>query len=148
MSEHRVTVEWQRGEHDFSYEAYPRDHVWQVAGHEIAASAAPGYLGSADRVDPEEAFVAAVSSCHMLTFLAVAAKKRIVVDRYADHAVGHLEKNAQGKLAITRIVLRPAIEFSGDNQPSRDELAHLHHRAHEHCFIANSVHAEVTVEDP
>ncbi len=146
MSEHRATVAWRRDSDDFSYEGYTRDHTWTFeGGTSVPASAAPAYLGSAARVDPEEAFVAALSSCHMLTFLAIAAKKRLVVDAYRDAAVGFMEKNEAGQLAVTRVVLRPEIAFSGE-APDGDALARLHHLAHEQCFIANSVRTEVTVE--
>jgi organic hydroperoxide reductase OsmC/OhrA len=97
-------------------------------------------------VDPEEALVAATSSCHMLWFLSIAAQRGFVVDRYADHAFGVMEQNADGKLAFTRITLRPRIEFAGDTVPSADELAALHHRAHEECFIANSLKCDVAIE--
>jgi organic hydroperoxide reductase OsmC/OhrA len=146
MSEHRATIAWSRGDADFSYEKYPRDHTWTFEGGvEVAASAAPAYLGTAERVDPEEAFVAAVSSCHMLTFLAIAARKRLVVDRYEDDAVGLLEKNADGKLAVTRVTLRPRIAFGG-KQPGAEEIERIHHAAHENCFIANSVRTEISVQ--
>ena len=110
----------------------------------MPGSAAPAFKGSAERVDPEEAFVAALSSCHMLTFLAIAAKKRLVVDDYVDSAVGYLEKNEDGKLAMTRVVLRPAIQFA--DPPSAETIEKMHHKAHENCFIALSVKTEVTVE--
>ncbi len=146
MSEHRATVAWRRDSDDFTYQGYTRDHTWTFeGGTSVAASAAPAYLGSAARVDPEEAFVAALSSCHMLTFLAIAAKKRLVVDAYRDAAVGFMEKNEAGQLAVTRVVLRPEIAFS-EEAPDGDALARLHHLAHEQCFIANSVRTEVTVE--
>ena len=112
----------------------------------MQASAAPAYLGNPKLVDPEEAFVASLSSCHMLTFLAIAAKKRFVLDEYVDEAVGHMEKNAEGRLAITRVVLRQKTRFSGDKQPSKQDLDEMNHAAHEQCFIANSVKTEVTVE--
>lgn len=147
MSEHRATIRWKRESDDFSYEGYDRAHVWAFdAGVEVPASAAPAYHGDADRVDPEEAFVAAVASCHMLTFLALAARKRLVVDAYADEAVGRMEKNEDGKLAITHVTLRPKIAFGGDGPPTDEALARLHEQAHAHCFIANSVRSEITVE--
>jgi len=146
MSEHRATIEWGLGGADFGYEAYPRDHVWRFAGGiEVAASAAPGYLGNEALVDPEEAFVASLSSCHMLTFLAIASRKRIVVERYADDAVGQMEKNADGKLAITHVTLRPKIAFR-DSPPDAAELHRMHEAAHRNCFIANSVRSVVEVE--
>jgi organic hydroperoxide reductase OsmC/OhrA len=99
-----------------------------------------------DAVDPEEAFVAALSSCHMLTFLYLAAKKKFVIESYRDNAVGFMEKNEAGRLAITRVTLRPDIVFSGDSRPSASDLVALHHAAHDECYIANSVKTEVRVE--
>ncbi len=146
MSEHAATISWERSGGDFSYEGYTRNHDWRFgSGVVVAASAAPGYLGDPSRVDPEEAFVAAIASCHMLTFLALAARKRLVVDRYTDAAVGFMEKNEQGRLAVTRVSLRPRVEFR-DGPPSDGQLARLHEMAHEHCFIANSVRTQVSVE--
>jgi organic hydroperoxide reductase OsmC/OhrA len=146
MSKHLATVRWERESPDFTYDSYNRAHRWEFdGGFEVPASASPDYKGDADRVDPEEAFVAALSSCHMLTFLALAARKRFVVDRYVDEAVGFMEKNAEGRLAVTRVVLRPKIEFGGAS-PSKEDLSKLHEQAHEHCFIANSVLTSVTVE--
>lgn len=146
MSEHRAAVSWSRGECDFTYESYSRDHTWAFEGGvEVPASAAPDFLGTANRVDPEEAFVASVASCHMLTFLAVAARKRLVVESYEDAATGIMEKNADGKLAVTRIVLDPRVSFGGSKVPSAAEIARLHESAHEHCFIANSVRTSIVV---
>ena len=112
MSEHKVTVDWKRETPDFAYETYNRDHDWTFdAGVTVRASANPAYLGSESCVDPEEAFVASLSSCHMLTFLAIAAKKRYVVDGYRDEAVGVLAKDAAGSLAMTEVTLRPQVTF-------------------------------------
>ena len=147
MSEHRAELRWERGSAEFTYETYPRDHTWHFSGGiEVPASSAPAYLGNPDRVDPEAALVAALSSCHMLTFLAIAARKRIVVDSYTDDAVGFLEKDADGKLSITRVVLRPKISFGEGKTLAPEELDRLHHAAHEACFIANSVKTVVTIE--
>lgn len=147
MAEHNITLEWKRETDSFTYDTYNRDHVWVFeGGARVAASAAPAYRGNPALVNPEEALVAALSSCHMLTFLAVAAKKKFVVDRYSDRAVGFLEKNAQGKLAVTRVILRPTVAFSGPTTPTKEELASLHDQAHHGCFIANSVTTDVTVE--
>ncbi len=110
----------------------------------MPASAAVKYLGNAERVDPEEAFVASLSSCHMLTFLAIASKKRFVVQAYVDDAVGHMEKNADGKLAVTRVELHPKPVFTGD-QPTDAQLRAMHDLAHAECFIANSVKTQVIV---
>ncbi len=146
MSEHKATIAWARNGADFGYKNYPRDHVWRFDnGVEVPASAAPAYLGNPQRVDPEAAFVAALSSCHMLTFLALASNKGFVVDSYEDNAVGHLEKNAGGKLAVTRVDLKPAIAFSGAKLPAQADLDWLHDKAHKECFIANSVTTEVHV---
>ncbi len=147
MSEHRATIGWKRTSDDFTYESYNREHRWTFdGGIEVAASASPTYRGKADNVDPEEALVAALSSCHMLTFLAIAARKRLVVDAYDDEASGVLAKNAQGRLAITRVVLRPRIRFGGDEAPSAEQIAKMHEQAHRECFIANSVTTEIAVE--
>lgn len=146
MSEHRASIHWQRGETAFDYESYPRDHAWDFGhGLHVPASAAPQYFGSAERCDPEKALVAALSSCHMLTFLAIASKKGFVVDDYSDDAVGVLEKNAEGRLALTRVTLQPRIRFSGARIPDGDEIERMHEGAHRNCFIANSVRTEVSV---
>jgi organic hydroperoxide reductase OsmC/OhrA len=148
MSEHRAQISWQRGGVDFGYETYSRDHDWRFgAGPSLRASAAPEYRGSAALPNPEEALVAALSSCHMLTFLAIAARKGLTVDAYDDEAVGHLEKNAEGRLAVTRVVLRPRVRFAGA-APDAATLAALHESAHRGCFIANSVKTDVRVEPP
>jgi organic hydroperoxide reductase OsmC/OhrA len=149
MSEHVATIHWTRTSADFRYESYNRAHAWRFAeGVEVQASAAPAYLGDGDRVDPEQALVAAISSCHLLAFLAVAARKRYVVDSYEDAAVGVLTKNEQGRLWLSRVTLRPKIVFSGAIQPNEQELAGLHDLAHRNCFIAASVKSEVVVEAP
>ncbi len=147
MSEHSATIDWRRETPDFAYETYNRDHDWSFdAGLTVRASANPAYLGSESCVDPEEAFVASLSSCHMLTFLAMAAKKRYNVNRYRDHAVGVLDKDAAGRLAMTKVTLRPEVTFSGETKPSPDDIRQLHDRAHHACFIANSVKTDVVVE--
>ena len=146
MSEHKATIVWARNGADFGYKTYPRDHAWRFDnGIEIPGSAAPAYLGNPDRVDPEGAFVAALASCHMLTFLALASNRGFVVDSYEDGAVGHLGKNANGKMAVIRVDLRPQITFSGAKLPEQTDLDWLHDKAHKECFIANSVNTEVHV---
>lgn len=147
MSEHKINLKWQRSSDTFEYKDFNRNHYWTFKnGHQVEASAAVAYLGSDDCVDPEEAFVASLSSCHMLTFLAFSALKGFCIDTYEDDSVGLLEKNAQGKIAITKVTLKPNIEFSGDKRPTEEEIKALHHKAHEECFIANSVHTQVVVE--
>lgn len=144
--DHRATIVWRRTTPDFAYDTYSRDHVWNVdGGVSVPASAAPEFKGHQERVDPERALVAALSSCHMLTFLAIAARKRFVVDAYDDAAVGVMTKNAAGKLWVSRVTLRPRITFSGPQVPTADEIAQMHEAAHANCFIANSVKTEVVV---
>jgi len=145
MSEHKATIKWSRAGKDFTYKTYSRDHVWSVNGNDVPASATTAYFGNPSRVDPEAALVAALSSCHMLTFLALAANKGFVLESYEDAAVGHLEKNAAGKLAITRVELHPRIVYGGAKQPTPADLEWLHDKAHKECFIANSVTTEVRV---
>ena len=145
MSEHKATIRWTRNGKDFTYKTYSRDHVWVANRNDIPASATAAYLGNPNRVDPEAAFVAALSSCHMLTFLALASNKGFVVDRYEDSAVGHLEKNAAGKMAVTRVELHPRILFGGTKTPAQADLDWLHDKAHKECFIANSVTTDVHV---
>lgn len=143
---HRAEISWQRTSADFRYETYNREHKWTFGGGiTVDASAAPAYRGQASHANPEEALVAALSSCHMLTFLAIAARKGLVVDAYHDAAEGVLAKNDAGRLAVTRVTLRPAVRFAGP-RPDAAALAELHHQAHLGCFIASSVKTEVVVE--
>jgi organic hydroperoxide reductase OsmC/OhrA len=147
VSEYHATVSWRRESADFTYQSYNRNHVWRVGERTvIEASAAPEYKGDGERIDPEEALVASLSSCHMLTFLAIAARKRLGVESYEDDAVGHMAKNTAGKMWVARVTLRPRIRFMEGVIVSPDELAEMHHLSHEDCFIANSVKTEVTVE--
>ena len=146
MSEHKATVSWQRTSTDFSYESYNREHEVRFGGGlVITGSAAPEYRGKPEHPNPEEALVWALSSCHMLTFLAIAAKRRHTVDRYEDEAVGILAKNESGRLAITRVTLRPRITWAGEPPPA-ETIARMHESSHRECFIANSVKTEVVVE--
>ncbi|HWA31479.1 MAG TPA: OsmC family protein [Rhizomicrobium sp.] len=148
MSEHHAGVRWTRTSADFAYATYNRAHemVFKDGAIVLPASATPAYKGDADRVDPEEAFVASLSSCHMLTFLAVCAMKKITVESYEDTAVGFMEKGANGKMQITRVVLHPKVRFGDGAAVTAEMLAEFHHKAHDGCFIANSVTTEVTVE--
>ena len=146
MSEHRAELSWKRTSKTFAYDDYNRRHLWRFdAGIETPASASPNYRGDADCVDPEEAFVASLSSCHMLTFLAIASRKRLLVDAYEDKAVGHLQKNAEGKLAITSVDLHPRVTFAPGTKVDAATLKKMHHDAHEQCFIASSVKTMVIV---
>ena len=149
MSEHSAVIRWRRSGDDFDYATYNREHTWTFDGGEsVRASAAPAYKGDPSCVDPEEAFIASLSACHMLTFLALCTKRRLVVDSYVDTAVGRLERTEEGGMAITRVVLSPSIEFGGDWPPDDGVLDGLHRDAHKHCFIANSVTTVVEVEPP
>ena len=152
MSEYSAEVLWERaaGE-DFLSNRYSRRHQMRFDGGAVVAGSSsphsvPLPMSDASAVDPEEAFVASLSSCHMLWFLAIAAKRRFCVDRYFDAAVGVMEKNAQGKVAVTRVTLRPEVIFSGDKLPTRADIEHLHHTAHDECYIANSVKTEMVCE--
>jgi organic hydroperoxide reductase OsmC/OhrA len=148
MSVHRAAVRWTRTSADFTYDTYNRAHeiVFKDGAIVLAGSAAPAFKGDADRVDPEEAFVASLSSCHMLTFLAICARKRLVVDRYEDDADGHLEKGSNGRLWMAHVTLRPRVRFAAGSSVDAAALAEIHHKSHEECFIANSVTTEVAVE--
>ena len=146
MSEHHARIEWQRSSPDFTYMTYNRAHDWRFTAATVPASATKEYRGDESRVNPEEALVASLSSCHMLTFLAVAAKRKLSLEAYRDEAVGVLEKNAEGKLAITRVTLRPQIKWSPGVTVSAADLEKMHHDAHVGCFIANSVKTEVVVD--
>ena len=152
MASYEATVRWHRGaDETFTDNRYSRAHEWAFdCGLTLRASSSPSVvplpLSVTDAVDPEEALVASTSSCHMLYFLFFAAKRGFVVERYYDQAFGVLEKNQSGKMFMSRITLRPQVTFSGDKVPSADELASLHHAAHDECFIANSLKSEIVVE--
>ena len=151
MHTYEARVAWKRNGAKFTDLRYSRGHEWSFdGGVRLTGSSSPSSVpvpySVVEAVDPEEALVAAASSCHMLTFLYLAAKRGFVVDNYEDDAFGVLEKNEEGKLAITRITLRPKIEFAADKKPSAHELEALHHSAHEECYIASSIKSEVVVE--
>jgi organic hydroperoxide reductase OsmC/OhrA len=148
MSEHRAQLRWKRTSADFTYQTYNRAHevLFKDGAIVLPSSSAPEFRGDADRVDPEEAFVASLSGCHMLTFLAICARKRFSLDSYEDDASGSLEKGVDGKLWMGRVTLRPRVRFSEGVQVSVEELAELHHHAHAECFIANSVRTDIRVE--
>lgn len=147
MSEHHAGVRWARSSPDFTYDSYNRAHElrFKDGALVVVASSAPEFRGDAQRVNPEEAFVASLSSCHMLTFLAICARKRLTVDSYEDDAVGHLEKGADGKLSVTRVTLRPRVRFAAGTVVDAASLADIHHKSHGECFIANSVKTDVAV---
>jgi len=148
MSDHHATLRWQRTSADFTYNSYNRAHEVRFKDGAIVlpASSAPEFKGDADRVDPEEAYVGSLSSCHMLTFLAICARKRLVVDAYDDDAVGVLEKGPNGKFWMARVTLKPRVRFAPGTTVDKVTLDGIHHHAHEECFIALSVKTEVAVE--
>jgi organic hydroperoxide reductase OsmC/OhrA len=147
MTDHHASVSWKRTSADFTYDSYNRAHEVRFKGGAIVlpSSSAAAFKGDADRVDPEEEFVAALSSCHMLTFLAICARKRLTLDSYEDDAVGVLEKGENGKLWMTRVTLKPRVRFAPGIEVDAATLAEIHHKSHEDCFIANSVKTDVTV---
>ena len=150
MSEHRATIDWRLETAEFKYETYNRSHSLAFDhGVRMPGAAAPANIPatalSAPGADPEQTFVAALSACHMLWFLHLACNRKFKVTGYHDEAVGVLEKRADGKEAITRVTLRPAVSFDGA-APTPEQHAQLHEKAHERCFIANSVNSEVSVE--
>ena len=151
MHKYEARIAWKRDGTRFTDNKYSRGHEWTFdGGVTVPASSSPLTVrlpySVAEAVDPEEALVAATSSCHMLWFLSLAARRGFVVDSYSDDAFGVMEKNADGKLAFTRIALRPKIAYAGEKTPSAAELESLHHAAHEECFISNSLKCEVVVE--
>ncbi len=151
MSEYTATIKWQRDKQAFIDDVYSRGHTWEFDGGAIVpASASPHIVPSpmsvTENVDPEEAFVASISSCHMLFFLSIAVRRGFVVDKYTDEASGVMGRTEAGKTAMTRVVLRPDAEYSGAMIPSLEQVGKMHHRAHELCFIANSVNTEIETE--
>ncbi len=151
MKQFVATVAWLRGSQPFSDNRYSRAHAWSFdGGLQVPASSSPLSVplpySDAAGIDPEEALVAALSSCHMLFFLSIAAERGFVVDDYRDNAVGEMSRDAEGNMAMTKFILRPRVGFSGERQPSLAELNAIHHDAHEKCYIANSIKGEVVIE--
>ena len=150
MSAHGATIEWKRGDQPFVDKRYSRAHSWTFDGGAVvpgssAPASVPVPMSDASAVDPEEAMIASLSSCHMLWFLAFAARAGLVVDSYTDEASGELDRDAAGKNYLARVTLRPVTAFSG-RQPDQAELDALHHEAHEHCDMAHSVRSTITVQ--
>jgi len=153
MSEHRATITWTTAvpPSDFAKGRYSREHVWTFdGGASLAASASPSVVplpwSSPAAVDPEEAYVASIASCHMLTFLFLAAKQGFALTSYRDTAIGVMTKGANGRPWVSKVTLRPELAWVGEQRPTAAELAELHHAAHEQCFIANSIKTEVVVD--
>ena len=144
MSIHSATVSWLNGEQGFGYKEYTRDHTWEFPnGRTVEASAAPAFQGDEARVDPEEAFVAALASCHMLTFLAIASRARLPVRSYRDNAEGELSSDGGG-LSMKRVTLRPQVDFSVE--VPAEKIEEMHRLAHQNCFLARSVKSEILIE--
>jgi organic hydroperoxide reductase OsmC/OhrA len=151
MSNYRASIRWQRQQASFTDNRYSRAHTWSFDGGAVVNASSseqvvPLPWSDPAGVDPEEAFVASLSSCHMLWFLSVAAQAGWLVDDYRDEASGLLARNAQRQMVMTEVTLRPAVRFGGSRQPDVAELHRLHHQAHAACFIANSVKTDVRVE--
>lgn len=151
MSEYRAVVQWNRGGAVFTDNRYSRRHRWLFdGGIEVPASASPQVvpvpMSVAAAVDPEEAFVASLSSCHMLWFLSIAAKRGFVVESYRDDAIGTMERDGSSKQAMTRVTLHPDVSFGQDQRPTPDEVMAMHHEAHEECYIARSVRTVIRCE--
>ena len=152
MSTYTATIRWSRtGDGDFTKGQYSRAHQWAFDGGAIVPASpsphiVPAPWNDPNGVDPEEAFVASLSSCHMLFFLDYARRDGWTIDSYVDEAIGIMEADSRGKMAVSKVRLRPKIAWGGDAQPSGEQIAHLHHRSHDDCFIANSVKTEVVVE--
>lgn len=149
QSEYRATVVWERNDQDFLANHYSRVHEWHFDGTVVQATASPHIVpapwSDGTFVDPEQAFVASLSSCHMLFFLALAANKGVLIDRYEDHATGVLEDRCDGKLAMTLVTLNPKLVIAGSTVPDPDLIGEIHHKAHEKCFIANSVRTQIVI---
>jgi organic hydroperoxide reductase OsmC/OhrA len=151
MTEYAAEIIWVRNDEDFLDKKYSRRHILRFdGGAQITASASPHMvpvpLSDSTAVDPEELFVSALSSCHMLWFLAMAAKQGFRVDRYVDKAIGVMGENRDGDWAMIRVTLRPEVLFSGDKQPTHSQINEMHEQAHEECFIASSVKTDVVCE--
>jgi len=148
---HKAQIRWSRGDSAFTDNRYSRGHSWHFdGGIEVPASSSPDVVrvpfSVEAAVDPEEAYVASIASCHMLWFLSIAAERGFCVDQYQDDAVGVIGKSATGKTVITHVTLYPLATFSGTRLPSRADIAELHHTAHDECFIANSVKTDIRCE--
>lgn len=151
MSEYKATVSWERNEESFTDNRYSRGHQWSFdGGITVPASASPHVVPKPysieEAVDPEEAFVASLSSCHMLFFLSIAAKRGFRVDSYVDEAIGIMSKDEHGKFVMSQVILRPKVTFSGHKTPQSDDIDEIHQEAHHECFIANSVKTEIVCQ--
>lgn len=152
MAEYNAKILWTRGiQENYGDNKYSRGHAWHFDGGVIVPATAsphivPAPYSVAENVDPEQAFVASLSSCHMLFFLDICSRKGHIIDRYEDNAIGIMGKNDIGKIAMTKVTLKPKVTFSGEKIPTLTDQEVLHHQAHDLCFIANSVKTEIITE--
>ncbi|HRD67556.1 MAG TPA: OsmC family protein [Candidatus Competibacter sp.] len=147
MSSFSIHVVWRRTTPDFDYKTFDRGHAWHLAGGQIVnGSSAPEFSGDPEKSNPEEALLAALSSCHMLTFLTIAALKKLVVESYEDEPVAELGKNEKGKMMVARLALRPKVVFGGETIPDANAVLEMHRKAKENCFIGNSLLSPVVLE--
>tara|TARA_Y100001960_G_scaffold96212_1_gene103473 strand:- start:1271 stop:1714 length:444 start_codon:yes stop_codon:yes gene_type:complete len=146
MSQHKVILNWERQGADFNYKEFPRTHYWDFGNGEVVkASAAPDFLGDPLLVDPEQAFVASLSSCHALTFLALCSLQKITVNSYSDQAIGYLEKAEDGKPWLSRVELNPSIDFAESENCDPANIKNIHQKAHLECFLARSVKTQIII---
>jgi len=152
MSQYFAKIDWKRSCNEkYIDNKYSREHQWHFDGGKTIQASSSAHIvplpySVEENIDPEEAFVASISSCHMLFFLSIAAQNHYLIDSYIDNAVGIMEKNEQGKISMTTVTLRPQVKLSGTKQPSTKQLEQMHHQSHEQCFIANSVKTEINIE--
>ena len=151
MSTYTATIQWQRTSNAFAQNEYSRKHEWTFdGGISVPASASPEIVpepfSDPAAIDPEEAFIASLSSCHMLWFLSITSREGYIVDDYTDQVQGKMEKNQEGKLAITQVILQPVVRFGGNQRPNQSVFDELHHRAHQRCYIAHSVRTAITID--
>ncbi len=145
-----ATIRWTSQDKEFTTNRYSRVHTWSFdGGAEVVASSSPNIvpvpMSNASAVDPEEAFVASLSSCHMLWFLSIASKAGFEVQEYIDNAIGEMARNEAGKLFVAVVTLRPKVTWASDREPASDQLSRMHQEAHEECFIANSAKTEIRI---
>jgi len=152
MSEYFAKISWfRKNTESYTDNKYSRGHEWSFdGGITVQASSSPHVVplpySVAEYVDPEEAFVASLSSCHMLFFLSIAAKRKYIVNSYTDNAIGLMDKDNEGNIAMTQVTLKPKVDFSGEHKPSMEQLEKIHHQAHQQCFIANSVKTKIVIK--
>lgn len=147
MSEHDITLSWEKQTESFAYQDYNRDHQWDFGhGLIVNASSAPQFLGTPEYADPERAFAGAISSCHLLFFIAICSRKHLTLEHYEDKATAFLEQDEDGDLIISKVMLRPEVRFAQGVEVNREVIDNIHHQAHKRCFLAKSVRSEIVIE--